>query len=89
MLMSMVVAFTITPWLTYHVLKRHYRNGTPAHGPATGDELEVLKKTFLYRLFFPLMAPLLHSRAAAWRFLGVMAALMIGLPAWPRCAWCR
>jgi multidrug efflux pump subunit AcrB len=26
MLMSMVVAFTITPWLTYHMLKGHYPN---------------------------------------------------------------
>jgi multidrug efflux pump subunit AcrB len=25
MIMSMVVAFTITPWLTYHLLKRRYR----------------------------------------------------------------
>ena len=25
MLMSMVVAFTITPWLSYHVLKRRVR----------------------------------------------------------------
>ena len=24
MIMSMIVAFTITPWLAYHLLKRHY-----------------------------------------------------------------
>ena len=30
MLMSMVVAFTITPWLAYHVLKRKYGSGGAA-----------------------------------------------------------
>ncbi|MEQ8787823.1 MAG: efflux RND transporter permease subunit [Pirellulaceae bacterium] len=37
MLMSMVVAFTITPWLSYHVLKRQYRN---TESDPTGDENE-------------------------------------------------
>ncbi len=32
MLMSMLVAFTITPWLTYHVLKRKYAAGGAEHG---------------------------------------------------------
>ena len=32
MLMSMVVAFTITPWLSYHVLKGVYGKG--GHEPA-------------------------------------------------------
>ncbi len=87
MVMSMVVAFTITPWLTYHVLKRHYAKSHGATEPRShaaaeaADEvhdLEVLKHSFLYRLFYPLMAPLLHSRVAAWAFLGVMALLMVG-----------
>jgi len=79
--MSMVVAFTITPWLAYHVLKRHYQRheGTEARRDegAAGHDLEVLKKSPLYRLFYPLMAPLLHSRKNAWIFLGVMALLML------------
>ena len=32
MLMSMVVAFTITPWLAYHVLRRKYQRGAAADG---------------------------------------------------------
>ncbi|TWT46264.1 Efflux pump membrane transporter BepG [Phycisphaerae bacterium RAS1] len=42
MLMSMVVAFTITPWLSYHVLKRRYGNwGTglrPVSEPSSTEE---------------------------------------------------
>ena len=81
MIMSMVVAFTITPWLAYHVLKRHYQRheGTEARRDegAAGHDLDVLKKSPLYRLFYPLMAPLLHSRKNAWIFLGILALLMI------------
>ena len=29
MLMSMLVAFTITPWLAYHVLRRKYGGESP------------------------------------------------------------
>jgi multidrug efflux pump subunit AcrB len=121
MLMSMVVAFTITPWLAYHVLRRRYAgrdqgaegprdqgasaNSPPSQGgvgggsgvpsaassdppvvpPERGDgraaevhDLAALKTSWLYRVFYPLMAPLLHSRRAAWTFLGIMALLMVG-----------
>lgn len=100
MLMSMVVAFTITPWLTYQVLKRGYPNeeshpevfalGTEsslseagpndsAHssGHAAYDP-EVIRKTFLYRLFRPLMVPMLKTRLRAWLFLLMIAGLTFG-----------
>ena len=88
MVMSMVVAFTITPWLTYHFLKRHYSRdrgieGSRDQGPEPAEEhdLEALRKTFLYRMFYPLMAPLLHKRRNAWLFLCVMVVLTIGATA--------
>jgi multidrug efflux pump subunit AcrB len=80
MIMSMVVAFTITPWLAYHVLKRHYRSSggaTERRSDEAEHDLEVLRRSLLYRVFYPLMAPLLHSRRNAWVFLGVMALLML------------
>ncbi len=81
MIMSMVVAFTITPWLAYHVLKRPYQRheGTEAqrHEGDAEHDLDALKKSPLYRLFYPLMAPLLHARKNAWIFLAAMALLMI------------
>lgn len=85
MLMSMVVAFTITPWLTYHVLKSRFQqphgggvDETAADAPAEESyDPEELKKTFLYRFFKPLMAPLLSSRPRAALFLVVIAGLTI------------
>ncbi len=64
MLMSMIVAFTITPWLAYHVLHRKYRAGaTGGHADHDPDDLDAVKQSRLYKVFYPLMAPLLHSRA--------------------------
>jgi multidrug efflux pump subunit AcrB len=83
MVMSMVVAFTITPWLAFHVLKRHYTaqpaagGASPAEPPAEEDDPEVVRRSGLYRLFAPLMRPLLNSRLAAWGFLGTMGLLLL------------
>lgn len=78
MLMSMVVAFTITPWLAYHVLKRKYEGGGVA-GNANHDshDLDAVKQSRLYKVFYPLMAPLLRSRLVAWTFLLAIAALTV------------
>ena len=79
MLMSMVVAFTITPWLAYHVLRRKYSSGDASgHGDHDLHDMEAVKQTRLYKVFYPLMAPLLHSRWVAWTFLLVMALLTVG-----------
>ncbi|MEX2185161.1 MAG: efflux RND transporter permease subunit [Pirellulales bacterium] len=90
MLMSMVVAFTITPWLTYHVLKRRFNavldpiaasesaSDETAKHEITSHEIydpHVVQQTLLYRVFRPLMTPLLATRTRAWAFLFVMAAL--------------
>ena len=78
MLMSMVVAFTITPWLAYHALRRRYASGdAPASEHYDPHDLGAVKQTRLYRLFYPLMAPLLHSRIVAWTFLLVMLGLTV------------
>ncbi len=91
MVMSMVVAFTITPWLTYQLLKKHYPNEESGLGGSpydTGAEKavsvaaahqaydpEVVKQTLLYRFFRPLMVPLLKTRFRAIAFLALMGAL--------------
>ncbi len=77
MLMSMVVAFTITPWLAYQVLhKKFAHGGREGHGTDhDGDDVEAIRRTFLYRLFRPLMAPLISSKGAALSFLLVIALL--------------
>lgn len=78
MLMSMLVAFTITPWLAYHLLKHNYeKGGAEVAGHHAADDLEAVKQSRLYKLFYPLMAPLLHSRVTAWSFMGGMFLLTI------------
>jgi multidrug efflux pump subunit AcrB len=79
MLMSMLVAFTITPWLAYHMLQRKYAHGTPEEGGHhDADDLEAVKRSALYKVFYPLMAPLLHSRVVAWSFMIGMFVLTVG-----------
>ncbi|MEN6450768.1 MAG: efflux RND transporter permease subunit, partial [Thermoguttaceae bacterium] len=80
MMMSMLVAFTITPWLAYQVLRRKYSAGDAAAHPDSHDphDLDAVKRSPLYRVFYPLMAPLLRSRLTAWTFLIAMVVLTIG-----------
>ncbi len=76
MLMSMVVAFTITPWMSYQVLHKKFNAGGHAgHDPSAEDDIEAIRRTFLYRLFRPMMAPLISSRWAALSFLALIALL--------------
>ena len=79
MIMSMVVAFTITPWMGYHVLRRKYnKGGDHLHEHEDPHDIEAVRQTRLYKVFYPLMAPLLHSRVVAWSFLLVIALLTVG-----------
>jgi multidrug efflux pump subunit AcrB len=79
MLMSMVVAFTITPWLAYHGLRHKYRAAVMAADSYQGlHDLDAVKQSALYKAFYPLMAPLLGSRLVAWSFLAGMLMLTAG-----------
>jgi len=69
MVMSLVVAFTITPWMTYHLLKGRY---------GTEEEPLVLEKTLTYRIYHRIMLPLLSSRAGTWLVLVVMIGMFGG-----------
>jgi multidrug efflux pump subunit AcrB len=81
MFMSMAVAFTITPWLAYHMLQRRYNkrlshagDASAGHDPhAAGD----VKGTAFYRVFSPVMGGLLRTRKRSWTFLGVMGLLLV------------
>ncbi len=73
MFMSMFVSFTITPWLAYHALKGRYakgRNSTESI-PASHEPVDI-KQTRLYRIFRPLLEPLLKSRLLSYGFLFVI-----------------
>jgi multidrug efflux pump subunit AcrB len=68
MAMSMFVSFTITPWLAYHALKGRYEKGKDRGGPASHPQSDITQ-TRLYRLFRPLLEPLLKSRRLSFGFL--------------------
>ena len=57
MLMSMVVAFTITPWMSYHVLKSEY---------GKKEETFVLQRSLIYRFYRVIISPFLAKRGWAW-----------------------
>lgn len=82
--MSMLVAFTITPWLSYHVLtwgRKFELQDAVEPEPATGGDHheaydpKVVQQTFLYRTFKPLMLPLMKTRGRAILFLLGMGGL--------------
>ena len=95
MLMSMLVAFTITPWLSYHILGRQFKHIEPVavpastsleqhspeltpHHPHEAYDPVTVQQTWLYRMFRPLMTPLLKTRWRAFGFLLLVALLTLG-----------
>ncbi|HEY1189372.1 MAG TPA: efflux RND transporter permease subunit [Gemmata sp.] len=74
MFMSMVVAFTVTPWLSYHALKGVYGNpGAPSHHEPADP-----RGTFTYRAYRAVLTPFLRSRLAAWALIGFTGLLVAG-----------
>jgi len=69
MLVSMLVAFVITPWAAYHILRGPAERGT-LHGHSEKEDLST-------RLYRKAMGSLIHS--TLWRkiFLGGMALLLL------------
>lgn len=77
MIMSLLVAFTVTPWMTYHILRGQYKE--------VGDEEEgfVLEKTRIYRVYRRMLEPFIESRRKAWLLVGVVVVLLLGSMALP------
>jgi multidrug efflux pump subunit AcrB len=63
---STVVAFLITPWLSYKLIK-------PARQKSEYD----ITKTQLYRFYESLLKPLLRTHGRSWVFLAVIALLFL------------
>jgi len=76
MLMSMLVAFCITPWMSYHALKNLY---------AVKEEEKPadIKDSWLYRVYSTLLRPFLGRRFLAWGLLFVVALLLLAAMALP------
>ncbi len=75
MVMSLLVAFTVTPWMTYHVLKGEYGKGE--------EETFVLENTRTYRIYRKLLMPFIEHRGLAWLLILVVMALFLVSVAMP------
>jgi multidrug efflux pump subunit AcrB len=76
MLMSLLVAFTITPWLSYLCLR-----ATAEHAH---NKPFVLEESWLYRLYKAVMTPVFNRRSLRWGILGLIVLLLVfaGLLVW-------
>ena len=72
MLLSLLIALTVTPWLSLKLLGRH------GHAEATEHQREETQQNRLHRLFRRAMSPFLLGRRAARRR-GLLFAAMAGL----------
>jgi multidrug efflux pump subunit AcrB len=70
MLVSLIVAFTVTPWASYHLLKSEY-------GTAHGAPFDITQAA-TYRLYRSIVLPLLHSRRRATAFLLAVVLAFVG-----------
>ncbi|WP_442497014.1 efflux RND transporter permease subunit [Methylobacter sp. sgz302048] len=69
MLMSLIIAFTVTPWASYRLLKGDY-------GKDHGEPFE-LKKSASYRIYNKILTPLVASPRRAWLFIGIIIIAFI------------
>jgi len=82
MLMSLVVAFTITPWMSYHVLKREHKPKPDSKNEESAPEMDaVVRSSLIYRVYQTVLEPFLRSRSARWTLLAVMVVLF-GFSGW-------
>ncbi len=73
MLMSLMVAFTITPWLSLHMLKGEYDK--PHEKPFS------LEESGLFKIYHRIMTPLIDSRRLRWGTLGLVV-MLFGFAVW-------
>ena len=77
MLISLIVAFTVTPWASYKLLQTDY------HKPQHEAPVE-FKQTAVYRIYHAILHPLLATPGRAWFFLLIIlvafaASVMLAL----------
>ena len=75
MVFSLLVAFVVSPWLTYRLFKKHAEQMAAGGHPA--PDSETAEETKLHRLYQKLFAPLLASAVKRWALLGTVAALLV------------
>jgi multidrug efflux pump subunit AcrB len=69
MLMSLIIAFTVTPWATYHALRKEHGKEAKAYDFKTGP---------IYRTYRRLLLPFLESRRKTYGLLGAIVLALFG-----------
>ncbi len=69
MFFSLLVAFIISPWAAYYLLRKEVEKE---------EKKVVLEETRTYKIYNKLIRPLLDSALKRWLFLGAVLLLMIG-----------
>jgi len=62
MMLSLIVALTLTPYLGYIFLREKENHGT-------GKAPEILEKTRIYKMYYSMISPMLESRWKRWTFI--------------------
>jgi len=68
MLISLLIAFVVTPWLTYHMTGRRKH--------LEKEKAFELKETKLYKLYHAILCPLVRHPVKRWSFIGVVIVLL-------------
>src|SRR5262245_23347207 len=69
MVMSMVISFTVTPWMSYLVMRRQY---------GKGEHQDTATNSRTHRAYKSIVTPFLNHRLLAWALIAAMALLFVG-----------
>ena len=75
MLFSLMVAFVISPWLTFRLF--HRKAEAELDHVTEGPDQQTPEETRLLRLYSRVMTPLIRSRALRWTSLATVAVLLV------------
>ncbi len=74
MMLSLFVALTITPYLGYHFLREKEKHS----GEVMGEEDEVNKSGWIYKLYNKIETPFIDSKVKRWGMLAATVVLLLG-----------
>ena len=69
MIMSLIVAFTVTPWATYHALKKEYDKEIEPYD---------FKSGVIFKTYYRIITPFLESGKKSYIFLGLVGLALTG-----------
>jgi len=76
MVFSLLVAFVVSPWMTYRLFRKYAEEHARGAGSARPEE-ETAHEDRLHRFYARLFAPLLAQAWRRWALLGGVAALLV------------